>query len=141
MKTAYESTTKAMMRAQDDLEKFCVKNSVGEDVAYAMELCLDELFSNAIHYGYADDATKKIDVTMKISDGKMILTIADDAPKFNPFEDAPKPNIDAKLEERSVGGLGIFFVTKMVDSAIYERKENCNVVTLSKKIGNDLKNA
>ena len=50
------------------------------------------------------------------------------------MEAAEEVKIDAALEERKVGGLGIHFVKQMVDEMNYERKAGKNIVTLTKKI-------
>ena len=41
---------------------------------------------------------------------------------FNPLLDAPKPDLDAEVEDRTVGGLGIYLVRTMMDEVRYERQ-------------------
>ncbi len=139
MKNSYPGTLDAIKDAQAHLEEFCVVNDVGENTAYAMDLSLDEILTNVATYGYGEDASKKVLVECGIEGGMMVMKISDEAPAFNPFTDAPDPNITASLEERGIGGLGIYFVKKMMDSAEYERAGGRNLLTLKKKLNAELK--
>ncbi|WP_288716113.1 ATP-binding protein, partial [uncultured Treponema sp.] len=46
----------------------------------------------------------------------------------------PDPDITLSVEEREIGGLGIFLTKKYMDSVLYERKDNRNVLTIKKII-------
>ena len=45
----------------------------------------------------------------------MILTFRDDGKPYNPLE-AEEPDIAASVEDREIGGLGIFMVRKLMDN-------------------------
>jgi anti-sigma regulatory factor (Ser/Thr protein kinase) len=64
---------------------------------------------------------------------ELVASVIDDARPFNPLE-APKPNLDAPLEDRELGGLGIHLVRSLMDHVSYSRDEDKNVLTVRKRI-------
>ncbi|HNW94359.1 MAG TPA: ATP-binding protein [bacterium] len=101
-------------------------------VLYAVNLSLDELVTNVISYGYEDAQPHELTVDLALADGKLTVTLSDDARAFNPLL-APRPDASVPLEERRIGGWGIQFVREMMDDMQYERVGGRNVLTLQKK--------
>ncbi len=62
----------------------------------------------------------------------MIVEISDDAPAFDPLQ-VPEPDTSANLDDREIGGLGIFLIRKVTDSATYRYEKAKNILTLTKK--------
>lgn len=62
----------------------------------------------------------------------MTVEIADDAPAFDPLE-APDPDITASLDDRDIGGLGIFLVRRVTDAVAYRYERGRNILSLMKK--------
>lgn len=89
---------------------------------------VDEIYSNIIHYSGA----KKAGIYMGMEDEKLTLVFSDDGMPYNPLMNK-EPDIHAALEEREIGGLGIFMVKKMVESADYEYKDHMNKLTIVMK--------
>ena len=56
----------------------------------------------------------------------------DDGRPFNPLE-KPNPDVTLPLEEREVGGLGIYFVRQFMTDLVYQRAEGKNRIMLKKK--------
>ena len=98
-----------------------------------MNTVLDELLSNIISYAFDDDADHEIDIRVELAGPRLSITIADDGTPFDPFA-LPDPDTTLPLDERSVGGLGIHLVRKVMDEASYERVGPNNVVTLVKRL-------
>ena len=117
-----------------DIEAFCEKNGVGADACFAFTLALDELFTNIVSYGFPVDSEEKVQMELSLEKGAMKVVLKDSSPEFDPFTDAPDPELKGGLEERNVGGLGIFFVKKSMDEVKYARKNGVNEVTLLKKL-------
>ena len=59
------------------------------------------------------------------------ITFIDSGKPFDPLS-VPEPNISLPVEQRGVGGLGLFLVKKTMDDLIYEYKDGKNVVTIVK---------
>ena len=95
-------------------------------------MSVDELLNNTISYGYADDEPHTIELSLRLDAGAVVVQIVDDGQEF---EDSgvPAPDTEAALEDRAVGGLGLFIVHQMMDSVEFRREEGRNVVTIAKK--------
>ncbi len=83
-------------------------------LASLVNLCLEELVSNAILHGY-QGAAGAIEISIDRCDNALEIHYCDNASPFNPFTEVPPPNLDASLEDRILGGLGIYLIRKMMD--------------------------
>ena len=119
--------------AAAEIESFCEARGLAPAVAYAVNLSVDELLTNTISYGYDDDARHLIEVAVRMEGDALVVEIADDGAPFDP-SDAPEPDTEASLEDRPIGGLGVFLVRRMMDEVAYRRDAGRNVVTLTKRI-------
>lgn len=89
---------------------------------------LDEVLSNIANYGYKDEPGP-INLVITIEEDRVVVMIADAAPKFNPLEEQdPDTTLDA--EDRKIGGLGIFMVKKLMDEVHYMYEFGRNLITL-----------
>lgn len=109
--------------------------NISSKVNMELNLVLEELFTNIVFYAFKDKKEHLIDIDFTLSSSDVLMiVITDDGRYFDLMEASEEVNIDASLEERKVGGLGIHFVRQMMDEMIYERKGGKNVVTLRKYI-------
>ena len=115
------------------LEQF--GNSLGLSRKIIFEICLalEELISNTISYGFADNAVHLIKVAISHENGILIIRLEDDGVPFDPLK-AEEPDCECPIEQRKVGNLGIHLTKKVMDDMAYERRENKNVLTLKKSI-------
>ena len=88
---------------------------------YVLDLALEEMATNIIKYGYDEPGTRTIEISVG-------LVLSDDGHEFNPLE-AQAP-AEAGIEERDIGGMGIYLTRNLVRSMEYERKENRNVLSI-----------
>ena len=95
-----------------------------------LNISLDELITNIVSYGYRDNEVHEIRVTLTDRSGSLVTVLEDDGIAFDPFSEALKPDLDASVEERRVGGLGVYFVKTLMDEAAYERFDKGNRITL-----------
>ena len=103
-----------------------------EEIAKHLLIAADEVFTNIVSYAYSD-AAGPVEVSAE-QDGKVFRLIFADAGKpFDPLK-AADPDINSPLEERQIGGLGIFVVKKLMDKVEYRREDNRNILTLTKRI-------
>ena len=114
------------------IEAFCAARQVAPEIAYAVNLAIDELLSNTIGYGYGDDEPHRIEVLVRLEGDAIVTAIVDDGEAFDPTQ-AREADTDSPLDERKAGGLGLLLVNRMMDRVEYRRKAGCNVVTLTKK--------
>ena len=73
----------------------------------------------------------RIDLTLRLCDETLVVEIVDDGRTFDSSL-VKEPDVDAPLEERALGGLGLFLVQQMMDGVAYQRRDDRNVITLTK---------
>ena len=117
--------------AAEKVDAFCEAQGIAAPVAYAVNLSIDEILTNTISYGYDDDAEHRIDLTFRVDGESLVVTIVDDGRPFDSSTER-EPDFDATIEERALGGLGLFLVQQIMDEMIYERRDDRNVITLRK---------
>ncbi len=103
------------------------------DVAFQINLCLDELTTNVVKYAHADDGSRKIHITLASDPDLITIEMMDNGPPFDPLHDAPQPDLEASLEARRIGGLGIHFVRTLMDEVRYRREQDRNHLTMIKR--------
>ncbi|MCE5280498.1 MAG: ATP-binding protein [Deltaproteobacteria bacterium] len=94
-----------------------------------IELVMEEILVNIFSYAYPD-GPGDVWIVCRDEAGKMQIEIADEGVPFNILT-RDDPDIEAGVEERGIGGLGIFFVKQLVQDVRYRRQEGRNILTLS----------
>ena len=117
------------------VEAFAEAQGLDPRCAFQLQLVLDELITNVLSYGYIDKDEHEIEVRLKREGDVLTLKLVDSARPFDILT-APPPELDLPLEERArtVGGMGIHLVKNMVDEIAYERRDDRNILTLTKRI-------
>lgn len=105
-------------------------------ISMNLNLVLEEIFTNIVNYGYKDSEQHNVIIEFKY-DKILEIKITDDGIAFNPLEDAKQPDLDADVENRQIGGLGIFIVNEIMDKVEYKRIENENILILHKEVKNE----
>ena len=128
----FNADTKEMDNVNAFVEKFAKDIEMPNKILNTLKICLEELFVNVASYAYQD---KKGQVTLSISKGddKLTFILSDEGVPFNPLA-KEDPDISLDASERSIGGLGIFMVKKMMDNVNYQRIDNKNIFTMEKII-------
>jgi anti-sigma regulatory factor (Ser/Thr protein kinase) len=106
---------------------------VSEEQAYNLQLAVDEIATNIITYGYREQGGE-LSVCGEIEGDSLIITLEDSGPAFDPRErELPsEEDLSKSLEERAIGGLGIFLALQGVDQFDYRREgeKNVNILTV-----------
>jgi len=116
------------------VERFGATHGVPSGAIFNLNLALDELLTNTVSYGYDDDGIHAILVTLTLEDNTLTAEIEDDGRPFDPLSDAPEPDLDSDIEDRSIGGLGTYFVKAFMDDVSYFRDGNKNRIILTKSL-------
>jgi len=95
-------------------------------IIFNLNLALEELISNIIFYGFDDDDEHEINISFEKEKTLMKIMISDEGKEFNPFNVSVEEELDKSVEEREIGGLGIHFVKKLMDSFEYNRVDKIN---------------
>ena len=98
-----------------------------------VDIAIDELFGNIANYAYNPNvgtATVRVEVTDDLP--AVVITFIDNGVPYDPLAKAD-PDITLSVEEREIGGLGIYMVKKTMDDISYEYKDGKNILRIKKK--------
>ena len=131
---SFPADKKEVGRVVDFINGFLEKKDMNSKIISQIDIAVDEICSNIFNYAYKD---KKGQVLVEISykDNAITIRFVDTGVKFNPLE-KEDPDVNLSLQERKVGGLGIYLVKQLMDDVKYEyspKKEN--ILTVIKKVG------
>ena len=93
----------------------------------------DELLTNIVSYGYEDTDEHWIDVHFGVDDGVLKVEIVDDSKPYNILE-RDDPDISLSMEDKPIGGLGVFLIKKLMSSVDYYTKEGKNHLVMTKEL-------
>ena len=115
-------------------------DELGEDwglpagLVFSLNLVMEEALTNIILYGFEDNNRHTIDINFgKSAAEELSITIIDDGLPYDPTLKAD-PDLSLSVEERPIGGLGIFLIKKIMDKVEYQRNNNNNFLILTKNI-------
>ena len=135
-----EQTTMILKNDVSELERVlsfvsdaCARNAIPPETEYDLKLALDEIVSNVAKHAYPEGGEHHFSLQITITADEFVARIEDDGIEFCPTE-YPTPDLDAPLEVRREGGLGIYLVRQIMTSTEYERTAGKNIVTLRKKL-------
>lgn len=100
-----------------------------------INIAIDELFGNIAQYAYKTDvgeATVRVEVMEEPL--SVVITFIDGGVPYNPLA-AADPDTTLSIDERAVGGLGVFMVKKSMDEITYRYEGGKNILSIRKKIG------
>ncbi len=112
---------------------FGTEHGLPSQFVFDLTLALDEILTNVISYAYTDEADHEIVVRLSQHAGALVAEVEDDGRPFNPL-DVPPPDLDAAIEDRPIGGLGLHLVRRVTDGLDYERAAGKNRLVLRKTL-------
>ena len=135
-------TLPARFTSLDQVRRFVVQAAKECDLdptsVDAVELAVDEAFSNIIEHAYGGESQEEIQCSCEKSIDRLVIVLKDCGKPFDPTV-VPDPELNARLEEREVGGLGMYFMSQLMDEVHYSftagpgGRKNCNALTLVKR--------
>ncbi|MFH1081481.1 MAG: ATP-binding protein [Pseudomonadota bacterium] len=106
------------------------KQGFSPDRIKDIELAMEELLVNIISYAYPE-GDGLIEMTrLPDARGRLVFEIADSGVPFNMIAYGD-PDTTSEIEERRIGGLGIFFVKQLMDEVHYRRENHRNILTIA----------
>ena len=136
MSKAQTICVSAKLENLSDIIKFVTEHAeaagFGESAVYAVQLAADEAFSNIVYHACEEDDCENVECTCSLDDESLTVTFRDHGHPFDPSSIA-EPDLEACLEDRDIGGLGLFFMRKMMDEVHFEFSPDAgNVLTMVK---------
>lgn len=99
-----------------------------------VNLCLEEAITNIITYAFPGSEEQTIRITIKYNSKEIQIKIEDNGMEFNPLEEVKAPNTEANLDEREIGGLGVFIIKQLMDDVKYNRSSDLNTLEMIKQL-------
>ena len=115
------------------LQDFCKTAELPSAAALPFEIALEEIFMNVVMHGSPAGRLARVDVSLALCDDDFTMAVVDDGPAFDPLS-LPAPDVNAALDARRVGGLGVYFVRQMMDAVSYAREGPRNQLRMSKRV-------
>ncbi len=115
------------------VQDFAARHGIPGKAAHHINLAADELITNAIAYGDAS-AGRRIVVTLRREPDQLVMQITHRGLAFDPTTEVAAPDLDADIDNRAVGGLGVHFAKTLLDGLSYVRHRGANRLTLTKKL-------
>ena len=112
----------------------CREHDIDEDTFKTLNLAIEEWVANVINYAYPKGIRGHVELTAKVAEGVLTLVVKDHGTPFDPTQHTDV-DVEAELDERQIGGLGIYLVKTIMDTMRYERTaDGYNVLTLTKNL-------
>ena len=95
-----------------------------------IELVVEEVLVNIINYAYSGGDGDMTVTCETDAAGQVVMTFIDHGAPFDPLT-LPPPDVDADIDHRTVGGLGVFFVRELSEDVTYARRDDANQLTVT----------
>jgi serine/threonine-protein kinase RsbW len=96
-------------------------------IAYRLRLAVDEIATNIIIHGYEEAGISgDVLVLSEMDHTALTITLEDTSAPFDPRKFSHPDHIDKPIEERPIGGLGVYLTLQNVDKFNYEYVNNRN---------------
>ena len=112
---------------------FAKDNKIPKKAIHDVQLALDEIVTNTIEYGYEDNDKHLIDIKFTFNKESLKITIIDDANPYN-ILDKENPDTSLSLEDKPIGGLGIYLVKHLMTNIDYDYRDGKNHILLTKSL-------
>jgi anti-sigma regulatory factor (Ser/Thr protein kinase) len=117
-------------------EEILEAHDMAESIRFPVHLAIEELFVNMVKYNPDVSTDIQIEVTAKVNHGVRVSLIDHGGVEFDVTAVRPV-NIDAPLEDRVPGGLGVYLIQNLVDTLEYEYQDGRGEVIFTKGSGNE----
>ena len=129
-------TRAAYLESLKDFREFIKEHcsgypGVNTQVLYDIQLAVDEACTNIITHGYAGMDPGSIIMDLAMEPDKVTIHLTDFGHSFEPGN-VPPPKVDTPIEERELGGFGLFFIQQSMDQMDYQVTEDGNTMILTK---------
>jgi len=116
-----------------ELDRFCNDAIVSDLVKNQINLVLEELYTNTANYGLVGISNGQVIINLLALNNQLEIRYKDNGIAFNPLEMAD-PDLMLSLDDRPIGGLGVFFVKAMTDNVTYSRVGGWNQLLMHKSL-------
>lgn len=120
--------------AIDFVTRLATAGGLDAQALYQVQVSVDEVCANIVHHAYADMEPGDMEISCYFDDCAFVIQVHDWGQPFEPDEVAD-PDLSAPLDERSLGGLGLFLVRQFMDRIEFTFDEELgNRLTMTKRL-------
>lgn len=136
MKTLEANGTRASLeQVLDFVRDVSAEAGLAGPGAYHLQLAVDEIATNIVVHGYEEAGlTGPLTVSARWDDGYLTVELVDVSRPYDPRQRAAPPSLDLDLEDRPIGGLGVFLALKSVDRFDYFTENGRNHCVFAMKL-------
>jgi len=113
------------------IEAFGEMAAIGREDRHKLTLIVEELFTNTVTHGFRGDSDSPVQVTLESTGPGVRLTYEDSAPRHDPIAAGLRTDIDATVNLRQVGGLGVAIALGLTQDATYDFVDGRNRVDMT----------
>ena len=128
-----KNNVQELSRLEGFMENVAEGCNMDAALATNINLALEEAVTNVVMYAYPEGTEGEVDIEAAVTADGLRFVISDDGVPFDPTT-APEADITLGVEERPIGGLGIFLVRKIMDSVEYRRENGRNRLIMTKNL-------
>ena len=116
------------------IAEFASNCGIADEESHRILIVLEELLTNLVKYGYVDRTEPgRAEIALELAGDRLEIEFIDDGCPFDPFA-ATTPSFEEPVETRAPGGLGLYILRSMCDQMRYERRNDSNVLRLTRVI-------
>ena len=127
------STRESIASASAQAEEWLQSHRPSAQTLNLLLITIEELVINCIDYGFDDDQLHTIRLMLSIEGRNLTITVVDDGHPFDPLA-MPLPDLSLPVQARPVGGLGIYLLRQLADQITYQRRDEFNELTISRRL-------
>lgn len=128
----FPASPEALAEIMGPVQAFLTRSGVTDRIQHHAQLMIEEITLNAIDHGKTS-AKDALTLKLAIESDWLTIEIRDQGEPFDPTRHAP-PDTTLSLEERPIGGLGVFLTQTLADELVYRRENNQNCLVIRKRL-------
>lgn len=113
------------------IDEFGDATRLGREDRHKLTLIVEELFTNTVTHGHRGDSTAPVQISLEATPAGVQLTYEDSAPPYDPLATGRHTDIESTINERRVGGLGVFLAIGLTNGASYRFVDGRNCISLT----------
>ncbi len=108
------------------------ENGFDEKEVYSLQLAADEAASNIIEHAYAGETDATFEVACYMQGDALVIAMRDEGRSFD-MANVKDPDLKTDLNDRQIGGLGIYLMRKLMDEVRYQSSPSGNLLVMTKR--------
>ncbi len=128
---SFPARLRAFEQVRALIEEFGATAKLGSEDRHKLTLIVEELFINTVTHGFRGDSDSPVQVTLERTDAGVRLLYEDSAPQHDPLADGLRTDIEATVNLRQVGGLGVAIALGLTEDARYAFVDGRNRVAMT----------